>query len=104
MTPLEYLATNPTYAEAKEKFLVFSVELRDVLLAKQDTLNTNHKISPVLLSDGRYGACCDLLTAIGEGEIYHDIFALLDMAALNTAELVEKAEFIALLPEPTEEI
>ena len=102
MTPLEYLATNPTYAEAKEKFLLFSVELRDTLLAKQATLGTDHNITPRLLSDGRYGVRCDLLTAIGEGEIYHDIFALLDMDALNTAELVEKAEFDALLPEPTE--
>jgi len=102
MTNTEFLATNPTYAEAKDKFLLFSVELRDTLLAKQATLNTDHNITPRLLSDGRYGVCCDLLTAIGEGEIYHNIFALLDPDALNTADRVEKAEFEALLPEPTE--
>ena len=102
MTPLEYLATNPTYEEAKEKFLVFSAELCAAMLTKQDTLTTAHHMSPALLPDGRYGACCVLLTAIDEGEIYHDIWELLDKAALNTAELVDKSEFMALLP--TEEI
>ena len=101
MTPLEYLATNPTPSEAKEKFLLFPLELRDAMLAKQDTLTTSHKISPVLLTDGRYGACCDLLTEVGVGGVYHELFQLLDMDALNTAELVEKADFIALLPVST---
>ena len=98
MTPLEYLATNPSAAEAKLKFLIFSVELRDAMLAKQDTLTTNHHISPVLLTDGRYGACCDLLTEVGVGGIYHALFSILDLDALNTALLVDKPEFMALLP------
>lgn len=102
MTPLEYLATNPSYDDAKGKFLLFAPELRAALLAKQDTLDTHNKIDPVLLSDGRYGSCCAMLTEIGEGGVYHDIWELLDKAALNTAELVDKSEFMALLP--TEEI
>ena len=103
MTPLEYLATNPSAAEAKQKFLLFPAELRDAMLAKQNTLTTNHHITPVLLTDGRYGACCDLLTEVGEGGIYRELFALLDMEALNAAELVDKEEFISLLPTPTDE-
>jgi hypothetical protein len=103
MTPSEYIATNPTPAEAAQNFLLFSKDLRDAMIAKQDTIATRNVISPVLLSDGRYGACCDLLTEVGGSGIFKEIYDLLDKDALDTALVVGKAEFLALIP-PAEEI
>ena len=103
MTPSEYIATNPTAAEAAQSFLLFSKDLRDAMIAKQDTIATRNVISPVLLSDGRYGACCDLLTEVGGSGIFKEIYDLLDKDALDTALVVGKAEFLALIP-PAEEI
>ena len=103
MTPSEYIATNPTAAEAAQSFLLFSKDLRDAMIAKQDTIATRNVISPVLLSDGRYGACCDLLTEVGGSGIFKEIYDLLDKDALDTALVVSKAEFLALIP-PAEEI
>ena len=98
MTNTEYLASNPSLSDAQGQFLLLSEALRDSIASKQDTLGVNHRISPVLLTDGRYGVCCDLLTEIGEGGIYHEIFTLIDLDALNTAERVDKSAFLSLLP------
>jgi hypothetical protein len=103
MTPSEYIATNPTAAEAAQSFLLFSKDLRDSMIAKQDTTATRNVISPVLLSDGRYGACCDLLTEVGSGGIYEEIYGLLDKDLLDTALVVGKAELLTLIPS-TEEV
>jgi hypothetical protein len=105
MTPLEFLATNPTLAEAEGKAIIASKELRDDLLAKQSSIDVTDKITPVLLSDGRYGVGFEVMLDISEGETYHALFSIIDMAALNTADLVDTATFKALLPlTPTEEI
>ena len=105
MTPSEYIATNPTAAEAAQNFLLFSKDLRDSLIAKQDTIVTRNFISPVLLIDGRYGACCDIYTEVGAGGIYHELWEMLDQAKLEECEVVDKAAFLALLPpEPEEEV
>ena len=98
MTPSEYLATNPTPEELSYNYLLIPAELRDSMLAKQDTLTTHNHISPVLLIDGRYGACCDLYTEVGAGGIYHELWEMLDQAKLEECEVVDKAAFLALLP------
>ena len=100
MTPLEYIATNPSYEDAKNKWLLFTEAQRNTMLAKQETLTTNHKVSTVALTDGRYGACADLMTEINEGQAYYELFALLDLSEFDTAELVDTPKFEALLPEP----
>ena len=68
MTPSEYIATNPTAADAAQNFLLFSKELR------------------------------------GGGGIFKEIYDLLDKDALDTALVVGKAEFLALIPPAPEEI
>ena len=98
MTPSEYLATNPTAEEHSYNYLLIPAELRDSMIAKQDTLTTSNHISPVLLIDGRYGACCDLYTEVGAGGIYHELWEMLDQAKLEECEVVDKAAFLALLP------
>ena len=68
------------------------------MLEKQSTIVSNNRINPTATTDGRYGSCCDLMTAIGVGDIYHDVYALLDQTELHACEVVDKAAFILLLP------
>jgi len=99
MTTLsELLSTLPTPSELKDKWIVASKELRDTLVAKQETLNTNHHVSPVELTDGRWGACCDLLSATSGGQIFNQLFTALDQTDLMACEVVDTATFKALLP------
>ena len=46
MTPSEYLATNPTAEEHSYNYLLIPAELRDSMLAKQDTLTTQQSHQP----------------------------------------------------------
>ena len=102
MKPLDYIATNPSTEDMASKALLFSAALNDAMQAKQGNIDTNHRITPRLLTDGRYGICCDILSETGEGHIFRELFSVLDMAVLNTAELVDMSEMVALLPEPEE--
>ena len=98
MTLAEFLSTSPSPAEMQGQYIVASKELRDALLAKQATLTTNHHITPVLLTDGRYAARCMMLTATGTGKIFNPIFQLLDQGTLMAAEVVDAETLKALLP------
>ena len=100
MTPLEYIASNPTLEDMQSKALLFSPELHDSMQSKQANINTNHIISPVLLEDGRYGSSCDLLSECNPGGVYHELFNALDTELLNTAELVDMSDLMELIPEP----
>ena len=102
MTPLEYLSTNPTYAEARLKWLTFSTADKDTMLDKQAEVQGNHRIAPIELTDGRWAVCCDVLTEV-QGGVFTPLFALLDMAKLNGAIIIEDAELQSLKP-PEEEI
>ena len=102
MTPSEYLATSPTTEELSQNYLLISAELRDSMLAKQDTLTTSNRISPVLLIDGSYGACCDIYTEVALGGVYSELWGMLDQAKLEECEVVDKDAFLALLPAPEE--
>lgn len=102
MTPSEYIATNPTAADTAQSFLLFSKDLRDSLIAKQDTIVTRNFIGPVLLTDGSYGACCDIYTEVAAGGVYSELWGMLDQAKLEECEVVDKDAFLALLPTPEE--
>ena len=104
MTPSEYLLTNPTAEENSYNYLLMPAELRDSMLAKQATISTNNHINPVALTDGRYGSCCDIYNEVGVGGIYHQIWEMLDQAKLEECEVVDKAAFLALLPQPEPEL
>ena len=65
--------------------------------AKQDDIETNHLITPVELTDGRYGIRALTLTECGEGGIFNEIFSL-STAIFHTADLVDMTEMVALLP------
>jgi hypothetical protein len=98
MKPIDYIATNPSIEDMQSKALLFKASLYHAMHAKQGNIDTNHLVSPVLLTDGRYGICCDILSETGEGHIFHELFGVLDKAILNTAELVDMTELVALLP------
>ena len=98
MKPIDYIASNPSIEDMQSKALLFSAALYHAMQAKQGNIDTNHLVTPVLLTDGRYGICCDILSETEEGHIFHELFSVLDMAILNTAELVDMTELVALLP------
>jgi len=100
MKPLDYIATDPSIEDMQSKALLFSAALYHAMQAKQGNINTSHLITPVLLTDGRYGICCDILSETGSGHIFSEIFGALDTAALNTAEIADMSELVELLPAP----
>jgi hypothetical protein len=100
MTPLQLIESNPTLAEARELWMVMTVQIRDAMLAKQSTISTSHHISPIELTDGRWAVCCDLISEIRPGGVYYDVFQTLDLTALDTCEIVTTDEFNALKPTP----
>ena len=104
MKPLDYIATNPSVEDMESKALLFSAALNDAMRAKQGNIETNHRITPRLLTDGRYGIRALTFTECNAGGIFHELFSVLDTAILNTAELVEMSEMVALLPVYEEEI
>ena len=79
MKPIDYIATNPSIEDMQSKALLFSAALYNAMQAKQGNIDTNHLVAPVLLTDGRYGSCCDILSETGEGHIFHELFSVLDM-------------------------
>ena len=104
MKPIDYIESNPTIEDMQSKALLFSATLHDAMQVKQGNIDTNHLITPVLLTDGRYGICCDVLSETGEGHIFHELFSVLDKALLNTGELVDMSDLMELIPEPEEEV
>ena len=98
MTPLEYIATNPSYEDSHSKWLVFDITNKRSMIAKQANIVTHHKIKPLGLTDGRWAVCCDIATEIGEKGVFRQLFAKLDKGKLSTAEIIEDAEFQLLKP------
>ena len=100
MKPIDYIATNPSIEDMQSKALLFKAALYGAMQAKQGNIDTNHLVAPVLLTDGRYGICCDILSETGSGHIFSEIFGALDTEALNTAEIADMSELMELIPEP----
>jgi hypothetical protein len=104
MKPIDYIESNPTLEDMQSKALLFSEGLNDSLKSVQDGIETNHLITPVLLTDDRYGIRCDVFSEISEGKIFNRVYALTNKALLNAAQLVDMTELVALLPVYEEEI
>jgi hypothetical protein len=94
MNLAEFLTTQPQ--ESLDTLALYmTAELKDTLLAYQDTLGTiQHKVSPVELVDGRWFLCADVLTEIGEHGIFkrgfdilpQELFALVTVGAMPTPD------------------
>ena len=104
MTPLDYIASNPSTEDMESKALLFSAALNSAIQDKQGNIDTNHRITPVELTDGRYGIRALTLTETRGIGIFRELFDLLDQNALDTAVIVDKAEFLSLIPPTLEEV
>jgi hypothetical protein len=100
----ELIQQNKSYEELKGLALVFNSSLKDILEATQETFNSQHKASPVELSDGRFMLCADLLTEIQLGGLYSQGFGLLDPTLFSQVEVISMEEASTLLPVVAEEI
>ena len=100
----ELIIQNKSYEELKNLALVFNSSLKEILESTQETFNSQHKASPVELTDGRFMLCADLLTEIQTGGLYSQGFGLLDNDLFAQVEIISMEEASALLPVSLEEI
>jgi hypothetical protein len=99
MTLDELLQSIPTFEELRELWLVFNSELKDRLEQAQPIYN--HQVSPVVLTNGQFALCADLLSEI-DG-IYKATFDVLDKSFFDKVQVIGTTEFQSLLPIPAEE-
>ena len=104
MNLLELIQQNKSYSELKGLALVFNSSLKDILEATQETFASQHKASPVELTDGRYMLCADLLTEIQPGGLYNQGFGLLDSDLFAQVEVISMEEAATLIPVSEEEL
>jgi hypothetical protein len=100
----ELIIQNKSYEELKDLALVFNDSLKNILEATQETFNSQHKASPVELTDGRFMLCADLLTEIQSGGLYSQGFGLLDTDLFSQVEVISMEEAKTLLPVSSEEL
>jgi hypothetical protein len=100
----ELIIQNKSYEELKDLALVFNDSLKNILEATQETFNSQHKASPVELTDGRFMLCADLLTEIQPGGLYSQGFGLLDADLFSQVEVISMEEAKTLLPVSSEEL
>ncbi len=100
----ELIIQNKSYEELKNLALVFNSSLKEILEATQETFNSQHKASPVELTDGRFMLCADLLTEIQSGGLYSQGFGLLDTDLFAKVEVISMEKASNLLPVSLEEI
>jgi hypothetical protein len=98
----ELILQNKSYEELQSLVLIFNSSLKDILETTQETFNSQHKVSPIELTDGRYMLCADLLTEIGPGGLYSQGFGLLDTDLFSQVEVVSLEEISSLLPSTEE--
>lgn len=92
----------PDIATLRTLWLAFPTSLADALEAAQAD-QTTHRVAPIELTDGRLAVCCDLLSEIQPGGIFAVPFSRLDSNNFELVEVLDDAEFRALLPEPEDE-
>jgi hypothetical protein len=100
----ELITQNKSYEELKDLALVFNSSLKEILEATQETFNSQHKASPVELTNGKFMLCADLLTEIQTGGLYSQGFGLLDNNLFAQVEVISMEEASALLPVASEEV
>jgi hypothetical protein len=92
----------PALDSLRTLWLVFSAEMEDALESAQEG-NTKHRVSPVILADGRLALCADLLSETHEGGLFAAPFARLNPANFSLVEVIDDAAFQALQPQPQPE-
>lgn len=103
MTLTDLLPSLPvTYEFGIQHALIFDAELKQRLVELQASHQAQHVASPVLLSDGRYLLTADVLTEVGPGGLYGDVFTQMPLEYFNAVEVVPLADVRDLLLTETE--
>ena len=86
-------------AWARQHALVFSAALAARLAQVQDEVgDTRYRLTPQVLTDGRYMTGADLLTECTPAGFLYAAFSRLDASRFDEIEVVPIADAIALLP------
>lgn len=83
--------------------LVFSAALAERLAEVQGEAGAQFIAEPRLMTDGRYMLGGDLLSAVGEGQLYSAAFSMLDSDRFTEIAVIPFEEAVALLPQTEEE-
>lgn len=100
MTVADLLHRLPlTYEEGKTYGLAFNASLAQRLAEVQAEHPSQNVAEPVLMMDGRYLLCGDLLSEVPNG-LYGAGFAHLDASRFGEIEVIAWEDAVALLPPP----
>jgi len=88
------------YDECRGMALVFAADLLPALDAVQAGNSSQHRASPVTLTDGRLMLCGDLLSEVGDGGLYATTLGRLDPSLLAMVDVMPWADAVMLLPPP----
>lgn len=85
--------------------LVFSVELAQAIAGKWQQYGTTNCVPvPVLLTDGRYMLCADVLSEVRSGGLLHQMWINSDLPAIQSStEIMSWQAAVALMPLPPAE-
>lgn len=99
MTLEDLITKLPEIEELRNIYLVFDSTTNTALLDIQDNYfsNSQNKIAPLLLNDGRYILCADILTETTNG-IYSGGFSMFPTEYYNLVTVVPLNEILQLLP------
>lgn len=103
-TELVTAITSMTDEQSKTYGLVFDVSTYEALMSLQEQHSSQHQIAPVLLSDGRYTLCADILREAVLGGVYAEGFSLIPQELFNTVEIMSWDEIVALIPKAEEPV
>ena len=105
MNLTEFLALGiPSYETARQLALVFNVDIAEKLDKLQKANEERrHKVDPVLLKDGRYMLCADVLTEIGENGVFAEGFAMLNKELFNQVDVIAWAAAVQFVAPPVPE-
>lgn len=85
--------------DAKQLALVFGDDTNAVLLAAQEHRESQHRVAPIQMIDGRWLLCADLLTEIRPGGLWAGALDQLPADLLPQVEVMPWADAVALLPQ-----
>lgn len=102
MTLADLISHLPTlsYAEAKQYALVFGDAAVEALRQAQQARNSQHRVAPVQLSDGRWMVCADVLTELHPSGLLAGGLELLPQELFPEVGVMPWDDAVALLPQP----
>ena len=97
------LFPNGVPADLRQYGLVMPAAVRNSLVTKQESLNLQHRVNPVALTDGSYALNADVLTEARTDGLFNHIDQI-DPDNLAHVVTMPWADVLALMPEPDPEM